>query len=133
MNALAIAAALGLGYLLFGGEKKAKLPPGIPPGTPPPPPPVEPPPPGPPSLSDLDRAKQLAPAIESDIRANAKGYDKSRLREFQRLVRLGVDGLYGPRSAGALEWALGHTAPRALYMNTRTRSYTSIPYTPVSA
>jgi hypothetical protein len=132
MEPILIAAGLGAAYLLFG-KSKPKLPPGISPGGVPAPPSAYSPPAGPPSLSELDQAKQMAPDIESDLKTNGINYDHAKLREFQRLVRLAVDGMYGPRTAGALEWALGHQAPPAIFKNLRSRTLDTIPYSPASA
>jgi peptidoglycan hydrolase-like protein with peptidoglycan-binding domain len=114
---------------------------GIPPppgGAPPPPPypgpvfvPPAPPPPyagapglppmesagpkGVPPLSQLDLAAQLAESVFADLAAKRFNYDRNLMKQFQTAAMLVVDGKYGGRTAGAVQYFTGKMAPPPHY------------------
>lgn len=59
----------------------------------------------------LDRAAEVAKAVAADLKRRSKAYDRGGLAEFQKLAGLDVDGVYGPRSAGAIRWYTGESIP----------------------
>lgn len=59
----------------------------------------------------LDRAAELAKAFAADLKRRGRAYDRNLLAEFQKTAGLGVDGVYGPRSAGAVRWYTGESLP----------------------
>ena len=55
------------------------------------------------STTDIRKAKNMAPQVSSNLRTGGRGgYDRNLLRTFQRYAGLGADGIYGPRTHGAL-------------------------------
>lgn len=59
----------------------------------------------------LDRAAEAAKAVAGDLKGRSKAYDRKALADFQKLAGLEVDGVYGPRSAGAIRWYTGESIP----------------------
>lgn len=59
----------------------------------------------------LDRAAEAAKAVAADLKRRSKAYDRKALADFQKLAGLEVDGVYGPRSAGAIRWYTGESIP----------------------
>jgi peptidoglycan hydrolase-like protein with peptidoglycan-binding domain len=82
-----------------------------PPPPPPPPPPREPPrtPPGAPDAARLERARALALQAAQLIKAQGPAYNRELVAAFQREAGLVSDGIYGPRTAGALKWYTGES------------------------
>lgn len=131
-----------LGYLVLSKKKRGAMmpPPGAPGATQPP---AVQPPPGPPSGVDQQEAERLAPVVAADIVAKGRGtnrvvdgiliqgtgYNQMLLKQFQRLARLTIDGLYGPKSAGALSYYLKRDAPPSIYSDAQGRR-TPVSYSP---
>lgn len=103
--------------LIMSGRKRAapvaqppaprdELPPTPPPARPPivAPPPV---PPKPTAQRGIIEAVQLALNVATDLELNGRQYNKILLREFQAKAGLGVDGVYGGSSAGAVKYYIG--------------------------
>ena len=55
----------------------------------------------------LDGAAVLANAVLDQLRQRGTGYDRAIMRRFQQAAGLAVDGLYGPKTAGAIKWYTG--------------------------
>ncbi len=81
------------------------------------------------SAADITEAQSMAWDVKSSIEMLGAAYDRVLLASFQRLLRLTVDGLYGGRTAGGLQWALGSvaTAPMPLF-----KPYTPVKYVPLT-
>jgi hypothetical protein len=80
------------------------------PSAPPPRAPAPSSPSAPPKVRDrqrLDAAKVLAEAVVKQLRAKGRSYDRTLMKRFQATAGLAADGLYGPRSAGAVAWYTG--------------------------
>jgi hypothetical protein len=84
-------------------------------------------PPGPP---DPSNASALAPQVADDVRSKGMSYDHNLVRSFQNAANIMVDGLYGPVTAGAVQYYTGGQQPPApLYSDAKGfRGVT--PYTP---
>lgn len=139
-----ILAALGVGVGLYLLKKKQPamipFPTTAPPGSQPP---AERPPQTPPSMGELQTAERLAGEIDADVRAKGRGtnvvtggvliqgtgYNQDRVKQFQRLARLTIDGLYGPKTAGAVGYFIKRDPAPAIYSDARGRR-TPVPYTP---
>lgn len=52
----------------------------------------------------LDAAATIAKLVVADIQKSGKRYNRNLLKKFQQVAGLAADGLYGPKSAGALKW-----------------------------
>jgi peptidoglycan hydrolase-like protein with peptidoglycan-binding domain len=57
----------------------------------------------------LDRAAELAKRVAANLKGPANAYDRALMTEFQREAGLTADGIYGPRSAGAVKWYTGES------------------------
>jgi murein L,D-transpeptidase YcbB/YkuD len=57
----------------------------------------------------LDRAAALAKRVAQNLKEPASAYDRALMTEFQREAGLTADGIYGPRSAGAIKWYMGES------------------------
>ena len=68
-----------------------------------------PPGPGVKDMARLDRAADSAKVVAADIKSKGRAYDRKGLAAFQKLAGLDVDGVYGPRSAGAIRWYTGES------------------------
>lgn len=125
----------------FPDKLKARVPIPLPPQVAPRVPPVMPPPPPPPRRRTPPVAPPIAPpvappmtppalkrptkttptvhplvmGVASDIITKGKKYSRALLRQFQKMAKIKVDGLYGGTTAGALDYFLGGdpTKPRA--------------------
>jgi hypothetical protein len=72
-----------------------------------------------PSTANEQAARSLAPQLEAQLVANPDGPNyrtkntglENQVKQFQRYLGLGADGLYGPQTAGALMYFLGHSPP----------------------
>lgn len=125
MDPLTALLGVGLLYLLFGKKEDEQssetfTPPGG--GSNLPPPPFIPAPSistTPISLTEQQRATELAGPVAEDIAKNGMRYDRVRLGEFQRLARIagqeGARKAYGPKTAGALGYFLHRDPPAPLY------------------
>lgn len=136
---------LGLGALWGAYEflikpQQAQTPPPLPPPPPPPVrppvqtpvvlrPPATPPDPKPPTPSELAEARAMAEAVDADVRAKLGRYDQNLVRSFQSKVRLWGDGLYGPKTAGAVAHFTQREPPKPIY-SSRDGNRTPVPYTP---
>ena len=98
------------------------LPPGSKKAAPPGPAPVVPTIPAP-SVAQLDVAAGLAVKVAQEINAKGKAYDRNLVREFQRAARLGVDGLYGGSSAGAVLYFTGKAPPAPIFPPMQIKPY----------
>lgn len=63
---------------------------------------------------DESKARKLAPALAKHITAKKYDFSRQSLRDFQTAAGLAPDGIYGPKSEGALRYYNNGTAPRAL-------------------
>lgn len=52
----------------------------------------------------LDAGHVVAKELAKDLGAKGKNVNREILRRFQRIAGLQVDGVYGPKTAGALRW-----------------------------
>jgi peptidoglycan hydrolase-like protein with peptidoglycan-binding domain len=113
-----VSAALALARLFTKSPAEAKTEPSNEGGggggssPPPPPPPPRPPvtiPQGVPDRERLDQAARLARRVAENVKARQKAYDRSLVSEFQREAGLTIDGVYGPRTAGAVKWYTGES------------------------
>lgn len=90
----------------------SRTPPTAPDRPPPPPPPPREPPRVPPIFPDaarLERARALALQVAQSIKAQGTAYNRELVAAFQREAGLLTDGVYGPRTAGALKWYTGES------------------------
>src|SRR5262245_21474997 len=78
---------------------------------PPPPPPSWQPPQGVEDRARLDRARALAVQVAQLIKAQGPAYKRDVVAAFQREAGLAPDGVYGPRTAGAVKWYTGEAIP----------------------
>lgn len=62
-----------------------------------------------------EQARNLAPLIASDVSSKRYSYSRARVRDFQRLVGLNPDGIYGPQTRQALIDSGVSNPPRALF------------------
>jgi hypothetical protein len=69
-----------------------------------------------------ERLPSLASVVEHELLAAGKDYDRELVRDFQRATRGGlvVDGVYGPATAGALQFYLRRPPPPH-YLRTSVR------------
>jgi murein L,D-transpeptidase YcbB/YkuD len=63
------------------------------------------------SAKRLDRAAALGKQVAASVKARGKSYDRVTVTAFQREAGLAADGIYGPRTAGAVKWYTGETIP----------------------
>lgn len=63
----------------------------------------------------LGLAKELADSIISDVNKKKANYNRKMMRNFQRVSGLKADGLYGPRTAGAVAFYSGRVPPLSYY------------------
>lgn len=120
---------------LYGPESAAALARAT--GKSPPPPifssgpaPSEPPSRAPMTPTDQTESKRLAEQVFSDLNANGRNYDRDLMKAFQRSVHaLYVDGLYGPATAGALQYFTDRKPPDPIYAGANG-SKTIVPYKP---
>ena len=78
-------------------------------------------------------ALRLAPHIKADILKKGEKYARKAMRAFQKAAGLKMDGLYGPRTAGALAFFLGDkqykTTPPAFKRYRGKSGKPFVPYT----
>lgn len=63
----------------------------------------------------LGLAKELADSIITDVKKKGRNYNRKMMRNFQRVAGLKGDGLYGPRTAGAVAFYSGRIPPASFY------------------
>jgi len=90
-----------------------------------------------PTVENEQKARTLAPQLDTALVTNQKGPNYktqdaklfNMVREFQRLLNLQVDGLYGSQTAGALMYFTGHAPPPPyFYQGERTiKVYLPVP------
>jgi len=66
-------------------------------------------------LEQLDLAAKLAMSVFDDIAAHKFQYDRNLLKQFQAAASLEIDGKYGGRSAGGLQYFTGKPPPPPYY------------------
>lgn len=66
-------------------------------------------------IMDEQAARREAPAIAAEVTSRQYDYDRVKMSIFQQHAGLDGDGLYGPRTASALEYYGVKPAPRALF------------------
>lgn len=71
--------------------------------------------PTPPTQEEVDETRKVAKDVAQDLKAKAQAYDRDLMKRFQRLARLTADGMYGPATAGALQYFTGETPPKPIY------------------
>ena len=78
-------------------------------------PPLGPPPPG---VADkvkdrarLDQAAETAKTLAAALKRHKRAVDRKLVAAFQKLAGLTADGVYGPKTAGALQWYTGEAIP----------------------
>jgi peptidoglycan hydrolase-like protein with peptidoglycan-binding domain len=59
----------------------------------------------------LDRAAALAQQVAADVKNKGRAYNRRLTADFQREAALTADGIYGPRTAGAVKWYTGESVP----------------------
>lgn len=52
----------------------------------------------------LEAAATIAARLAVELTQKKKNASKQLIREFQRVAALAIDGVYGPKTAGALRW-----------------------------
>lgn len=62
-------------------------------------------------IQRLDAARKMAVELVPHLRAKGRNYDKQALARFQLAAGLKKDGLYGPKTAGALRWYTNEAVP----------------------
>jgi len=65
--------------------------------------------------TNAEQARNLAPLVSNNIASRRFSYSRARVRDFQRLVGLNPDGIYGPMTRQALINAGVSTPPAALF------------------
>ncbi len=74
--------------------------------------------PPPPGVADkvkdrarLDQAADTAKTLAAALKRHKRAVDRKLVAAFQKLAGLTADGVYGPKTAGALQWYTGEAIP----------------------
>lgn len=59
----------------------------------------------------LDQAAEAAKSLAPMLKKQGRATSRKTIAAFQRLAGLVADGVYGPKSAGALQWYTGEAIP----------------------
>lgn len=59
----------------------------------------------------LDQAAEAGKTLAAALKKQRKAVDRKLVAAFQKLAGLTADGLYGPKTAGALQWYTGEAIP----------------------
>lgn len=84
------------------------------------------------SSDELDAVRKLANDVAQEINAKHMSYDHNLVKRFQQAARFpakGIDGLYGPATAGAVAYYTDSVPPAPLYKGA-DGTYSVKPYTP---
>lgn len=79
---------------------------------------------------DAATALRLAPLVLQDLTDKNANYSRDAMSAFQKAAGLGVDGDYGPRTAGALKFYSGKTVPPSFGKYRKKGEPVIIDYTP---
>ncbi|MFO0726451.1 MAG: peptidoglycan-binding domain-containing protein [Myxococcota bacterium] len=59
----------------------------------------------------LDQAAEAGKALLPALKKHGRATSRKLIVAFQRLAGLTPDGIYGPKTAGALQWYTGEAVP----------------------
>ncbi len=65
----------------------------------------------------------LALGVEASLESKGRNYSRPMMRNFQRIAKIAVDGLYGGGTAGALGYFLGRKPPQPIFKPLRIKKY----------